>query len=416
MGPAANALPRYVLLFALLYGAFGVHSPFFPSFLSVRGLEPETIGVVLALGTAVRLVVAPLAGRISDAFDATRVVLSISVAGACVASVSFLGAWGFWPLLLIGLVSAVALAPVAPLADALAVKASEQVAPEGKRAFDYSWVRGAGSAAFIGGSLLSGQLIEAFGLSIVFVLNAGLLALASLAVLLTPPPVRDENVPAPVSNSEGATGGFRQLLATPLYRRVVLVAALVFGSHAMHDSFAVIRWRDAGIGPELISVLWSESVAAEVIVFFLMGPKLLERMGPARTAAICAGAGVIRWTVMAQTTWWPALMIVQPLHGLTFALLHLACMRILGRLVPSALAATALTVYGTLGAGLSSVLLTLASGPLFKYLGSGGFWVMAALCAIAVPLALTLTLPVSPSGESCGECGRDKVRQFRRSV
>ncbi|HEX2240605.1 MAG TPA: MFS transporter, partial [Actinomycetota bacterium] len=383
MASASYALPRYVLLFALLYGAFGVHSPFFPSFLNARGLEPEAIGVVLALGTAVRLIVAPVAGRISDALDATRAVLAVSLGGASLAAIVFLGAWGFWPLLLISLVSAVALAPVAPLADALALRASERRGPERRRAFDYSWVRGAGSAAFIAGSLLSGQLINGFGLSIVVVLNAGLLALAALSVFVTPPPGRDENVPSPIKTSEGAAHGFRRLLAIPLYRRVILVAALVFGSHAMHDSFAVIRWRDAGIGPEPISLLWSESVAAEVIVFFLIGPRLLERMGPARTAAMCAGAGLIRWIVEAQTTWVPALMLVQPLHGLTFALLHLACMRILSRIVPSGLAATALTVYGTLGAGLSSVLLTLASGPLFKYLGPGGFWVMAALCAIA---------------------------------
>jgi MFS transporter, PPP family, 3-phenylpropionic acid transporter len=393
MGSAIKALPRYVLLFALLYGAFGVHSPFFPSFLSARGLEPEAIGVVLALGTAVRLVVAPIAGRISDALDATRAVLAVSIGAASLAAIAFLGAWGFWPLLVVSLVSAVALAPVAPLADALALRASEQRGSEGKRAFDYSWVRGAGSAAFIAGSLLSGQLINGLGLSIVVVLNAGLLAIACLSVFLTPPLGSHENRSAPHAESEGGVNGFWQLLAIPLYRRVVLVAALVFGSHAMHDSFAVIRWRDAGIGPEVISLLWSESVAAEVIVFFLIGPRLLERLGPARTAAICAGAGLIRWTVMAQTTWWPALMLVQPLHGLTFALLHLACMRILGRIVPTNLAATALTVYGTLGAGLSSVLLTLASGPLFKYLGQGGFWVMAALCAMAVPLALTLALP-----------------------
>jgi MFS transporter, PPP family, 3-phenylpropionic acid transporter len=395
MGPAINALPRYVLLFALLYGAFGVHSPFFPSFLNARGLEPETIGVVLALGTAVRLIVAPIAGRISDALNATRSILAVSVGGASLAAVAFLGAWGFWPLLLISLASAAALAPVAPLADALALRASEQRGREGQRAFDYSWVRGAGSAAFIAGSLLSGQLINGFGLSIVIVLNASLLAIASLSVFITPAPEPAENVPGSIAKFEGGRQGLRQLLAIPLYRRVVLVAALVFGSHAMHDSFAVIRWRDAGIGPELISLLWSESVAAEVVVFFFIGPRLLGRMGPARTAAMCAGAGLIRWTVMAQTSWWPALMLVQPLHGFTFALLHLACMRILSRIVPSSLSATALTVYGTLGAGLSSVLLTLASGPLFKYLGPAGFWVMAALCAVAIPLALTLTLPAS---------------------
>src|ERR671928_1459834 len=119
--------------------------------------------------------------------------------------------------------------------------------------------------------------------------------------------------------------------------------------------------REAGIGPESISLLWSESVAAEVVIFFFIGPRLLDRLGPARAAALCAAAGALRWAVMSQTAWAPALMLVQPLHGLTFAFLHLACMRLLSEIVPSGLAATALTLYGTLGSGLS-VLLTLASG------------------------------------------------------
>src|SRR4051794_25601762 len=97
----------------------------------------------------------------------------------------------------------------------------------------------------------------------------------------------------------------------------------------MHDSFAVIRWREAGLGPGTVSALWSESVAAEVLIFFVIGPPLLNRIGPASTAALCAAAGAVRWTVSAETAWLPALMFIQPLHGLTFALLHLACMRLL---------------------------------------------------------------------------------------
>jgi PPP family 3-phenylpropionic acid transporter len=68
-------------------------------------------------------------------------------------------------------------------------------------------------------------------------------------------------------------------------------------------------------------------------------------------------------------------------------------MRLLSEIVPSSLAATALSVYGTLGAGMASVLLTLASGPLYSRLGPTGFLVMAALCAVAAPIALTLRLP-----------------------
>ena len=93
----------------------------------------------------------------------------------------------------------------------------------------------------------------------------------------------------------GGRRGIGRLLAIPLYRRIVLVAALVFGSHAMHDSFAVIRWREAGIGSEMMSVLWSESVAAEVISgFFVLGRRILDRIGPAPPPR-CATAGLLRW-------------------------------------------------------------------------------------------------------------------------
>ena len=82
----------------------------------------------------------------------------------------------------------------------------------------------------------------------------------------------------------------------------MLAAALVLGSHAMHDAFAIIRWRDAGISPAVSSVLWSESVAAEVFVFLLLGPWLLQALGRTGALGLAAGAAVVRWGVMAQTS------------------------------------------------------------------------------------------------------------------
>ena len=63
----SNPLTRFILLYAAMYAAFGVASPFLPSFLSARGLPPEQLGLVLGAGTAIRLLTAPLAGRIGDA-------------------------------------------------------------------------------------------------------------------------------------------------------------------------------------------------------------------------------------------------------------------------------------------------------------------------------------------------------------
>jgi len=58
--------------------------------------------------------------------------------------------------------------------------------------------------------------------------------------------------------------------------------------------------------------------------------------------------------------------------------------------VPPHIAATALTVYGTVGIGAATALLTLASGSLYGAIGPHGFWVMAGLCAAALPFARRL--------------------------
>ena len=166
----------------------------------------------------------------------------------------------------------------------------------------------------------------------------------------------------------------------------------------MHDSFAMIRWSRAGISPGTSGILWSLSVAAEVVVFVVVGRRLLDRIGPAGAAMLSAGAGVVRWAVMAETAWLPALALIEPLHGLTFALLHLTCMRLLAQCVPRHLEATALTIYGTVGIGVATALLTLACGPIFEHFGAHGFWAMAALCAAALPLIGTLREPTADPG------------------
>jgi PPP family 3-phenylpropionic acid transporter len=387
----APALFRFLILYAALYAGFGVQSPYLPSLLESRDLRPEAIALVLAAGSAVRLVAGPATGHLADRLDAPKVILSLCSAVAALIALAYLPARGLWLLFAVGVFHSADLAPLAPLSDTLALGAAAVARSDDavRRGFEYGWVRGAGSAAFIFGTVLSGQAVGHFGIATVVWLNAALLAAAALAALLVPQllPMQD------VARATAGVRGVGALLRLPLYRRVVLVAALIMGSHAMHDSFAVIRWAAAGIGPGTAGLLWSLSVAAEVMVFLFVGRPLLDRLGPAGAAMLAAAAGIVRWAVMAETAWLPALAAIEPLHGLTFALLHLTCMRLLAGCVPRHLAATALTLYGTVGIGAPATLLTLASGPLYAHFGAHGFWVMAALCAAALPLARTLREP-----------------------
>jgi LmbE family N-acetylglucosaminyl deacetylase len=234
-------------------------------------------------------------------------VLVVCLGLAGVVTLGYVPAQGFGPFLALSLGHAAALAPVTILADALALGAAAPPPGSGRRGFEYGWVRGTGSAAFIGGTLLSGQAVSAWGLDVIVGLQALLLGTAAGAALVVPElwhARATEAVRAPA-------GGVRQLLRLPRFRRLVLVAALILGSHAMHDAFAVIRWRAAGVSPAIVSVLWSESVAAEVLVFFLLGPALVTWLTPAGALVIAALAGLVRWTVMTQSTAVLALALIR---------------------------------------------------------------------------------------------------------
>ncbi len=373
-----------------MFAAFGASSPFLPGLLQQRGLGPSEIGAVLAAGTAIRLLAGPGGGRLADRSGLPRRVLTGYLVASAIVALGYRIPGGFFVLLGIAVLHAAMLAPLVPLADALTLQAAT-AKPAGPR-FDYGWVRGAGSAAFIVGTVLAGQCVERSGLAVVVWLTAGLLAFAALASLRVPDP-KDGRAQSRAGG--GAATDALALLRLPLFRRLMVVAALVGGSHALHDSFQVIRWSKAGISPGVAGLLWSEAVASEVLVFVVLGPPLLRRIGPRRAALLAAAAGVIRWSVSACTVAVPAMAVVQPLHGLTFAFLHLACMDVLARIVPPSLASTAQAFYGTVAVGSISALLTLASGPLYGRFGAEAFWAMALLCAVALPVAARLRLPTT---------------------
>jgi MFS transporter, PPP family, 3-phenylpropionic acid transporter len=372
-----GSFPALAVLSAALYAAYGMESPYLPAFLGERGLSAGDIGLVLAAGTLARIAAGPFAGHLADRLDAPRAVLAVAALGAAALSFAYLAGAGLGTFLAISVAHACAIAPLAPLVDALTLAAAGR---EG--GFAYGWVRGVGSGAFIAGTLASGLVIAHAGLASIIVGSGLLFALVALAV----PRVPAAPVPAEPDAGVGP-GDLRTLLALPAFRSIAAAAALIIGSHALHDAFAVIRWREAGLSASTISLLWSEAVAAEILVFLVAGPRLVARLGPAGSLALASLAGAGRWAVMALTTAVPALALAQLAHGLTFALVQLAAMDVIARTVPARFGARAQTLYGTAGLGLSSAVLTALSGLLYGQLQGRAFWLMAALCLTALPFA-----------------------------
>src|SRR4051812_30632154 len=267
-------LTPFVLLYAAMYAAYGVASPFLPAYVHARGIPAEELGLVLGAGTAMRLLSATFVGRLADFLQALRTTLVACVALASVVTLFYLRAQGFSAFFAVSLVQALTLAPMTVLADALTLGNARRAG------FEYGWVRGTGSAAFIVATLVSGQVVAATGLTAAVYLQALLLVFAAVAATRVPE--------IPHTERAARQAGVAVLLKIPAYRTMLAIAALVLGSHAMHDGFAVIRWTASGIAPGTVSVLWSEAVLAEVAVFFFLGPRLITRLGPARSLALAA--------------------------------------------------------------------------------------------------------------------------------
>jgi PPP family 3-phenylpropionic acid transporter len=184
---------------------------------------------MLAAGTAVQLMAGPAAGRLADRLDAAKVMLALCSAAAALIALGYLPAQGAWLLIAVGVLHSAALAPLAPLSDTLALGAAAPAGSNGAvrwSSFHYGRQRGCGSAAFILGSVLSGQAFGHFGIVVIVWLNAALLAAAALMALGVPQLLAThDHARATASQARG----FGMLLRLPLYRKMALIAALILG-------------------------------------------------------------------------------------------------------------------------------------------------------------------------------------------
>jgi PPP family 3-phenylpropionic acid transporter len=369
--PALNPghAARYAALLGTAYAALGISQPF----LAERGLAAGEVSMVLALGSATRLLAGPLAGRLADRLGDPRLLLAVSAAAAALACCGFLAGAALLGMVLAQVVFSIFLAPLLPVSEAVTLSAAR------RGLLDYPRVRAAGSATFILASALAGWAVGRWGFGTVPLLMASMLALTALAALLP----RYEGGARP---ARGGGGGFRAVLALPGFRRLLLLSGLVQGSHAALYGFGAIHWAAAGHAPVTIGLLWAEGVVAEILLF-AFGRRLTEVLGVRGLTLVAAVAGVLRWGLLGTTTWLPVLILTQLLHAATFGAQYLAAMRLLVRLVPAAQAATAQSLLASLGSGLGLGLVTLACGPLYAAWGAAGmFGAMAALCLIAIPL------------------------------
>ena len=232
------ALPKFLAVYAFLYAAFGVQSPFLPALLREQGLHAEEIGIVLAASTAIRVLAGPAIGHAADRLHRHTSILCGCAIAAAVAGLGYLMMHGSRQLAGCG---------AAPCGDVGANRASVRCACNHCGARER--VRWEAAIRLWMAACIRLRRIhcrhdrERLGSRESWPWCHDLVERGAARYRRYGGSAASEGSLAdmPMGIDHRSLRDWALLLRLAVYRRVLIIAALVEGSHALHDAFSVIR-------------------------------------------------------------------------------------------------------------------------------------------------------------------------------
>ncbi len=352
--------------------SYGVYIPFWGLWFEGQGVSAANIGLLIGVSFATRcvsnLLLTPRLHRVEHLIPALR---WLSLGSVLFIAFHFATGGNFWLMLLATVLFNLCCGPAIPLSDAMTNYYSKL------KMLDYGRTRLWGSIAFICGSSVVGFLIAQLGSqAIVWTALAG--TIVSLLLTMRNP------VPVPVSDSgeSAVRPKLFSLLSDKEVVRFLLLISLIQGSHAAYYSFSSIYWKGAGHSEDIIGYLWSLGVISEIAVF-AVSKRLFTGWGMRAMFTASAVGVMLRWTLTAATTELWGLALIQMMHGVTFAIAHIAAIRYI-QSAPQSRMVPLQALYNAIPLGAFMALMTTVSGWGFERWGANIFWGMAVMGLVAL--------------------------------
>ncbi|MFI9651710.1 MFS transporter [Guyparkeria halopsychrophila] len=311
-GEAVRLNPIRLGYFAFFLG-LGIYLPYFSPYLIEQGFGPDTVGAMLAMVMAAKLVAPPLlgwmvdhSGRVIVWLVATSLVSAVLAVGLALLAGIGAGLVG-WMVLLVAFGFF-----WQPLLSQLDVAALRLTGPAPER---YPALRAWGSIGFIVASVGLGALIDRVGLvAVPWLMAVALVALAVVLWRVPEPGLPRETGARPVS--------IRDRLKEPAMLAFFAGSFLINLSHGVYYAFFSVHLADLGYSATAIGLLWALGVVAEIVLFFLL-PGLRNRFAPLGLLLIAIGLMALRWLLIgyqADVLGW--LLFAQLLHAASFGMTH----------------------------------------------------------------------------------------------
>lgn len=372
-----------------VYVPGGVASVFLGIWLSEHGLPADQIGIINALPTLCLLLLNIVVGRIADKADDWRTALiGISILSA-LAPLPLYFVSEFWGILLIWALCATSNGLIAPVIDAATVRMTR------RNGTDFGAVRAWATVGYVFAAAGLGLFLNVLGSGAFVTLYVlTVVGRAALAFLLPrfrapAPKVTLANVPGGEARPSRLKDSLQPWFVLPL-----LAFALVNSSNALIGGFAALLWHENGIPNYFLGPLLGIAATGEAVLMFAW-----RRFGGRVTARnmilVCAGAGLVRFTIMAFNPPVEVLFFTQLLHAFSFGIGYFGVVHFIANWTNEANAAEAQGFANMLNMGASMTALIMF-GVLFEHFGSHAFFystVTASAAIICVLVSLRMRPP-----------------------
>lgn len=366
-------------MFAGLFLSLGVQIAFLQLWLEDWGLSAAEIGVLNLLAVAVRIIAGVVAPSLADRLGRPRaMIVGLALLGAA-AGALHLVAQGRLEIYLLTIFLSAAYAGLMPMADAHGYAAAE------REGFSYRRARSVGSFAFLVATLAGGVAVERFGANAAPIWIAVSLAVAALAAWGAPIRAEAETPEGSGRLAGPDRAGVRAFLTSGVFLLFFASVAGSMASHAVYYVYGSIHWRALGYSEAEIGALWAVGVAAEILLFFV-GRTVIDALGPVKALWLASIGAALRWSAMTLDPGGAALVLLQCLHAVSFALAHLAALAFIAEAAPANRRATAQGVLTAVSGGVAMFGATALAAWAYPTFGADAYWlggVSGALGAVA---------------------------------
>ncbi|CBZ29931.1 conserved hypothetical protein [Leishmania mexicana MHOM/GT/2001/U1103] len=369
---AVNKIPAIIGYFSFTFGA-GI-CVFYSRIFQAKGFSPYEIGILVSANPLLSMTLLPVLSYLADKFRCQTPMSLVSILIATVSMFGYTISGRRVFTIVCFLVMTASRVVIGPLLDQRIL----MMFPKQVRSSSWSYVRSYAAIGWGIGSLVASLIFSYTGnwVTVTVQYALGQVGLAYCMVVVKPYE-RIERMPLKFVEVLKLLWGNKRLM-------LFLFAATMMGTgYSFIDNFLFLFLGELGGSEVLMGLAVILAVSTE-IPLFQGSLQLLQMLTERQMMTIAMGVWAFRVMCYAMLTKAWMVLLIEPLHGVTFAFMWLPSVHIISRAFPPKLSSSAAGLLFTLTSGVGPMIGNLLAGTLYTLIGPRKMFLCAAVAMTTV--------------------------------